>query len=138
MEQTILPLSHSFIIVLFIPIDVNSITLFALLSLLHSPLISWESMGQKAEWNQTWMVKVRRELRDWAFLGQCPHLKWCDSAMISENMRISILLWKCPNRQKNRGEKVIVFANHWLNEYHSFIYQIWRNKNLKTNNNLLF
>lgn len=57
MEQTMLPLSPSFTIVLSIPIDVNSMTLFALLSLLHSPLIRWETKakrqrGIRPEWSR--------------------------------------------------------------------------------------
>lgn len=58
-----LPLPHSFIVFLFIPVAVNGVTLFALLSLLHSPLISWEMMGQKAEQNQARVAKVPGELR---------------------------------------------------------------------------
>lgn len=103
-----LPLPHGFTVFLFIPVAVNGVTLFALLSLLHSPPISWEMMGQKAEQNQTRVAKVPGELRHWAFLGQRPHFKWCDGAMIAENMWIYILLWKCPNTQRNGGKKFIV------------------------------
>lgn len=104
MEQTMLPLSHSFTIVLFIPTDVNGVTLFALLSLLHSPLISWEMMGQKAERNQTWVVKVRGELRD-GLSGSVSSLNvmWrCHDIWKHENF---YFFMKMSKHTEKRGEK---------------------------------